>query len=171
MRKKKYVSNDVIMDKQLVYALWIGDYVYTGSGKGERVQGNINKAKRGEHDNKLFQQAYNESDDKQIRPELLAYNLESEVEAREIEQEYINHFEKVEGVIVCNVRGADNGCTSEAYNKYPKLTEDKVREIKQLLDTCSNKELAETYNCSYNAISKIRNGIRWKNVIVKDSER
>ena len=162
--KKKYLSADVKMDKQLVYALWIGDYVYTGSGFGERVQGNINKTKREEHGNKMFQKAFNESESKEIRVELLAYNLESAEEAREIENEYIEHFRKVDGVIVCNIREAGNGCTSEAYNRYKKLTINKVIEIKEKLGDYSNKQLAEMYKCSENTISKIRTGVRWSNV-------
>ncbi|MFT8349486.1 hypothetical protein [Clostridium saccharoperbutylacetonicum] len=167
MRNKKYVSNDVKMDKQLVYALWIGDYVYTGSGFGERVQGNINKAKRGEHGNKMFQNAYNESESKEIRVELLAYNLDSDLEARKIEDEYIEYFKKIDGVVVCNVRGASNGVLSEKYNKHKRLTEDKVREIKELLKDYSNKQLAKMFDCSSKVISDIRCGFRWTKVTVE----
>lgn len=166
MSRRKYFGAEVKTDLQLVYAIWIGDFVYVGSGFPERLNGNVNKVKRGVHSNHTLQQAYNDGEIKEIKTELLDFNLDSADEARHIEQEYIEYFAKVDGVILCNARKSDNGCTSETYNKHERLTEDKVREIKQLLDDCNNKELAETYKCSENTISKIRNGYRWANVAI-----
>lgn len=161
----KYFNKEVNGDLQCVYAIWVGDFVYIGSGVAkDRLTGNVNKVKRGEHANRMLQQAYDESESKEIRTELLDYNIKNAEEAREIEDEYIKHFEKVDGVIVCNRRGAENGCTSENYNKYKRLTADKVIEIKEMLGEFNNRELAEMFECSTNTISKIRNNIRWTNV-------
>lgn len=86
----------------------------------------------------MIQNAYNESESKEIKTEVLDFNLDS--------------------------AKADASCTRESYAKHERLTQDKVREIKALMDECTNKELAETYACSATTISKIRTGYRWKNV-------
>jgi hypothetical protein len=141
-----------------------GKYAYIGSGKTNRIQHNINCVKRGEHKNPTLQQAYYDSETKDLRPELPVFNIENPREARKVEQEYIDFLEKVEGVIVCNSREANNGCISENYNKHPRLTKEKVKEIKELIDSCTTKELCDTYNCSAKVISDIRRGARWQNV-------
>ena len=63
----------------------------------------------------------------------------------------------------CNVRKANNGCTSKAYNKYSRLCREDVAKIKALLSEKTNKELAELFCCSAKAISDIRRGATWIN--------
>lgn len=150
----------------VVYALWVRDYVLIGSGKAERLQGNPSKLRRNKHDTPQLQEAYNRIKD--VRVELLAI-CNSDIEAREIEQDYINHFKMIDDVIVCNIRPAKNGPTSSAYNKYKRLTREDVIEIKKLLEEYSNKQLADMFNCSTNTISKIRTGARWNYVVVEGS--
>lgn len=140
--------------------------IATGSGFTERLNGNVNKLKRGEHDNKILQQAYNEI--QEVRTELLEYNLDSDIEARQIEDEYIKHFRRVEGVIVCNIAKAGASATRKSYAKHKRLTEDKVIKIKQLIKEgkISNKKIAEMFECSQKVISDIKNNRRWQSVII-----
>ncbi|OOM76595.1 hypothetical protein [Clostridium sp. BL-8] len=171
MPKAKYLGDNknVNLSKQVVYSIWVNegelDYIYIGSGTYSRCNGNLSKLRRNVHDTPLLQDAYNRN--KNYKIELLAFNLESDNEARAIEDEYIKHFERLDGVTICNVRGASNGCTSENYNRYKRLTKDKVIEIKERLQDYSNKQLADMYNCSSKAISDIRRGIRWTKVTVE----
>ena len=146
-----------------VYAVWVGDYVYVGSGRIlDRKSGNKSKLNRNVHSNKTLQEAYNKNKDG-YRFELLAICSDDET-CREHEQNFIDYFKKVDNVIVCNKRIAKNGATSKAYNKYSRLCREDVAKIKALLSEKSNKELAELFCCSSNAISKIRNGHRWQEI-------
>ena len=155
-------ETEITKDMVGVYAVWVGDYVYVGSGKIlDRKSGNLSKCKRNVHGNKTLQEAYNNNKDA-YRFELLAICSDDE-SCREHEQRFIDYFKKVDGVIVCNKRGANNGCTSKAYNRYSRLCREDVAKIKALLSEKSNKELAELFCCSTKAISDIRRGATWIN--------
>ena len=143
------------------YAIWVGEYVYVGSGKAERLSGNCSKLRRNVHSNPTLQEAYNKTQD--VRVELLAI-CSDDIIAREEEQKFIEHFNMIDNVIVCNKRKASNGATSKAYNKYKRLCREDVAKIKALLGEYSVKQLAEQFNCSINTIYKIRCGYRWQNI-------
>lgn len=164
MGKKKYAGelNDIDVNLEIVYAIWVNNHSYLGSGTYSRCSGNCSKLRRNVHHNKTLQNAYNEHGEYKI--EILEYNITNPAKAREIEDYYINYFKLIDSVTVCNVRSANNGCTSLAYNKYARLTIDKVKEIKGLLSDYSNTKLAEMFNCSSKAISDIRRNVRWVNV-------
>ena len=173
--RKVKVSNRT----QMVYNVWINEgeisYVYCGSGYMERKSGNLNKLKRGKHHCKELQEAYNRVGKADFEiVELFDENVNSDF-VRECEDENIKHLNQLDAVIVCNKRIARNGCTSKAYNKYKKLTEDKVRQIKILLKEHKEQhegkveyryytELAKEFDCSENTIGKIARGERWTSV-------
>ena len=147
-----------------VYAVWVGDYVYIGSGKIlDRKRGNPSKLRRNDHDNKTLQEAYNKIG--KVNVEVLEI-LDDDKKCREIEQLYIYHYRLISDVIVCNKRNASKDCTSLTYNKHKRLNKEQVAEIKYILINNINsvKEIADMYNTSLNAIRLIKNGFRWKNV-------
>ncbi len=158
------------MDKNLrneqgVYAVIVTDkntdtdYMYIGSGKlGDRISGNASKLRRGVHENRELQAAYNSFNN--VKCDILQVCVDEE-SARDTENEYIEYFKKVDGVIICNKYKA---VTSQPYRI--KLDEDKVRQIRQLIaDGKSNKEIAEYYGVANCEISKIKTGLRWTWVV------
>lgn len=162
-RKQKYEG--INKEKQLVYAVWIEDgnssYVYVGSGFYERLSGNGSKLRRGVHDNRILQDAYNKIGEYKI--EIIYYNLDSRAIARDIEDEYKEHYKNLDGVIVCN----HNLIYVEPEYKR-KLCEDDVLIIRDLIKQGkSNKEICEIYNISSSLVSRIKTGKRWGKCIVK----
>jgi hypothetical protein len=150
--------------KQGVYAVHVNlgkiDYVYIGSGKlGDRISGNVSKLKRNVHANKQLQNAYNQIRDCKV--EVLQV-CETKEEARELENDYIDYYSKIEGVVICNVYNAY--CIQKQYQQ--KLDVKKVKEIKELLvnGKLQNKKIAEMYNVDPSVISKIKTGLRWASV-------
>ena len=165
LMKIMFEGREIEVTKEMigVYAVWVDNYVYVGSGRIlDRKSGNKSKLNRNVHSNKTLQEAYNNNKEG-YRFELLAICSDDET-CRQHEQNFIDYFRKIDNVIVCNKRVARNGCTSKAYNKYKRLTEEDVIKIKELLDTYSVKQLAELFNCSVNAIYKIKSGCRWQNI-------
>lgn len=150
-----------LKNKQGVYAVIITDkctdtdYTYIGRGKlGDRVSGNASKLRRGVHDNKQLQDAYKKFNN--VKCDILQVCVDEE-SARDIENEYIEYFKKLDGVVVCNKYKA---VTSQPYSI--KLDEDKVKQIRQLIaDGKSNKEISEIYGVVSCQISKIKTGLRW----------
>lgn len=164
------MNKEINKETRGVYAVWVGNYVYVGSGKlKDRVSGNASKLRRGVHSNKRLQKAYNELGELNI--EILSID-DSDIKARESEQFFIDYLHTVDDIIVVNQRNASNGATSRAYNKHTRLNEKLVEEIKwYMINTdYKNSELAEMYDCSANAISKIRCGFRWQYVEPKEPE-
>ncbi|MBZ9635517.1 hypothetical protein [Clostridium sp. FP1] len=151
--------------KQIVYAVHVGDYIYVGSGKYERLSGNISKVKRGVHSNKQFQDAYNSILD--IKLEILESNIDTDVEARDLENEWMQHYRQIEGVIVCNIAKAV--VTTKEYKLI--LDEEKVIKIKLLLkEGKRNKDIAEIYGVKDCTISKIKTGLLWANVNIENEK-
>lgn len=147
-----------------VYAVWVGDCVYIGSGKIlDRKRGNLSKLRRNKHDNKTLQEAYNKIGEAGF--ELITV-VENDEKAREIESLNIEYYKLIDGITVCNKRPAKRDCTSLTYNKHKRLNKEQVAEIKYILINNINsvKEIADMYNTSLNAIRLIKNGFRWKNV-------
>ncbi|GEP65210.1 hypothetical protein CBE01nite_29780 [Clostridium beijerinckii] len=155
------VNKNIDKNKQLVYAVWVNDgdisYVYLGSGKHERLSGNGSKLRRNVHDNKTLQEAYNIVN--KFHVETLEFNIEDDEKARDIEEMYIEHFKRIDNVIVCN--------------KYPtyaseykrKLDEDDVKFIRELIAKGkTNKEIAERFNVDPSTISRIKTKKRWGGV-------
>lgn len=160
-------ETEITKDMVGVYAVYTGEnfnYIYIGSGKlADRISGNASKLRRNVHANKRLQQAYNNMENPECKIEVIGV-CDTDEEARMLEQDFINYANKIDGLIVCNVRKANNGATSKAYNKHSRLTEEDASQIKELIKQgYSNKQLAYEFNCSSNAISKIRNGNRWVN--------
>lgn len=165
---KKIVLNgkerEITKETVGVYAVWVGDYVYIGSGKLlDRVSGNPSKLRRNVHANKTLQEAYNKIG--KVNVEVLEI-LDDDTKCREIEQLYIYHYNLISDITVCNKRNASKDCTSSTYNKYKRLTAEKVAEIKYILNNnlMTDNEIAEKYGCSKSNVSKIRTGFRWSNV-------
>ena len=156
------MNNKIDTKKQIVYAVHVGDYVYIGSGKHERLSGNISKVKRGKHDNKQLQEAYNNTLD--VKLEILESNIETEEEARDLENDYVTYYKRIEDVIVCNKYKAVT--MKKQYKRV--LNEEKVIEIKMLLaeGKMKNKEIAIIYGVTDSVISKIKTGLRWSSVAI-----
>lgn len=148
--------------KQGVYAIWVGDCVYVGSGYlGDRISGNYSKLRRGVHGNRMLQEAYNNANDKEnvIKNEILQV-CEDEVEAREMENYYIEYFRKVDGVIVCSKYKA---VVNKPYKRA--LKPEDVLEIRKLIkEGVKAKDLAQKYGVTECQISRIKCGTRWGNV-------
>lgn len=159
LEQYKEIKN--IKDIQGVYAVWIGDYCYIGSGRlYDRISGNKSKLKRGVHANKKLQQAYDEI--KEVRVEILSF-CEDSFEARKTEDEYINHFKMVDGVIVCNRARATMSNNPNTYKRT--LTKEVVAKIKGYINAgFKGKEISETFDVSPAMVSKIKNGTRWADV-------
>jgi hypothetical protein len=154
-RKQKFEGVDI--NKQLVYAIWVEDFVYIGSGFYERLSGNVSKVKRGVHANKQLQDAYKKHNN--VKIEILEHDIETDIEARDLENFYIDYFKKIDEVVVCNKVKAFK-C-----NYKRSLTPEDVKKIRELIsEGKKNGELAEMYNVSSTQISRIRNNRRWSNV-------
>lgn len=151
-------TNNNLKNKQGVYAVWVGDFVYIGSGNlGDRISGNNSKLKRGVHANKKLQQAYNKIQD--IKIEVLDLCKDKE-EARSLENTWIKHFKRIDDVIVCN---RYNAYVSKEYKR--KLNENDVVEIKKMLDEgVKNKDIAEKFNVHTTMISRIKTKKRYSNI-------
>ena len=162
LMKIMFYGKEMELDNKtrVVYAIHVGDLVLVGSGKFRRRTENKSKLKCNRHHCQRLQDEYNKTQDYHFE---LIDIVENDDKAREIEQYYIDKYRLIYGDNLCNVRKASNGATSKAYNKYNRLTEEDVVKIKALLSEKSNKELAEIFNCSSNAISKIRHNNRWVN--------
>ncbi|WP_160678729.1 hypothetical protein [Clostridium sp. C8-1-8] len=154
-RKQKFEGIDI--NKQVVYAIWVKDFVYIGSGYYERLSGNLSKVKRGVHANKELQDAYNIH--QFVKLEILEHDIETDLEARDLENFYMDYFKKIDGVVVCN--------KVKAYvsNYKRSLDPEDVIKIRELINEGKkNGELAELYNVSATQISRIRNNRRWPNI-------
>lgn len=148
---------------QGVYAVHVVEndvnYVYIGSGLlGDRVSGNPSKLRRNKHDNKQLQEVYNRVLDCKV--EILQV-CKTKEEARELENDYVEYYKRLEGVVVCNQYPA---VTTKEYRVV--LNKEKVIEIKHLLqeEKMKNKEIAELYGVTDSVISKIKTGLRWASV-------
>lgn len=152
--------------KQGVYACHVtkGDlsYVYIGSGVlGDRMSGNPSKLRRNVHSNKQLQAMYNECGI--CKMEILQV-CESIEEARDLENDYIDFYKRLEQVVVCNKY---KSCTTKKYKIV--LDEEKVIEIKSLLaqGKMKNKDIAAFYGVTDSVISKIKTGLRWSSVNIE----
>jgi len=139
------------------------NYIQIGSGVlGDRMSGNPSKLKRGVHDCKQLQAMYNKVGE--CKMEILEI-CESIEEARDKENDYMNFYRRIEGVVVCNKYKA---VTMEREYKRV-LNEEKVKEIKILLSEgkIKNKDIAIIYGVKECTISKIKNGSSWSSVNIE----
>ncbi|MBW9154875.1 hypothetical protein [Clostridium tagluense] len=155
-----------LRESQGVYAVHVIEnevnYVYIGSGKiGDRLSGNISKLKRNVHANKQLQTIYNKIGECKI--EVLDY-AEDEIEARGLENDYIDYYRKIEGAVVLNKAKAV--VIFKSYKKI--LNVESVKEIKKLLQEGKLKQsvIAEMFNVKQCQISKIKTGLRWDSVAI-----
>jgi len=159
-----------LRESQGVYACHVIDveinYVQIGSGLlGDRMSGNPSKLKMNKHDCKELQKIYNKV--RVCRMEILEV-CDSIGEARGKENDYMDYYRRIEGVVV--------------FNKYPAvvmekpykrvLNEEKVLEIKILLNEkiMKNKDIAIIYGVTDSVISKIKTGLRWSKVNIEKNE-
>ncbi|MCF8020987.1 MAG: hypothetical protein K9L62_16535 [Vallitaleaceae bacterium] len=158
--------NKTMRTNQGAYAVHVVDevndinYIYIGSGfLGDRVSGNVSKLKRVGHANKKLQDAYNKFGNVKVEILDVIDRCENEkIVARESEADWIKHFRRVDGVVVCNTDKPT--VTSEPYAR--KLDEYKVREIKARLTSGEKlKDIANYYGVKVALISKIKTGLRW----------
>lgn len=148
-------DKNINKSKQLVYVVWVGDYCYCGSGKYERLSGNTSKLRRGVHANSKLQEAYNNIKDLKI--EVLEFNIEDDITARDLENQYMEHFRKIDGVIICNKYPA---CVNKRYER--KLDANSVANIRKLIsEGKSNMEIANMFNVNESTISRVKTGRRW----------
>jgi ABC-type iron transport system FetAB ATPase subunit len=152
-----------LRESQGVYAVHVIEnevnYVLIGSGLlGDRISGNPSKLRKNKHDCKELQKIYNRVNN--VRMEILQV-CESKEEARALENDYMEYYRRIEGVVVLNKYPA---VVMEKEYKLV-LDEEKVREIKLLLkDGKRNKDIAILYGVTDSVISKIKTGLRWGNV-------
>lgn len=166
-RKQKYEAID--RKKQIVYAVWVNDgelsYAYIGSGFYERLSGNCSKLRRNVHDNKQLQAAYNKVGEYKI--EVLDWSIDDVEQARDIEDERIKYFKKLDDVIVCNKYPA---VANKKYER--KLTEEDVNFIRKLINKGKkNKDIAELFNVNPSTISRVKTGKRWASVHIEDKNK
>lgn len=165
------MENNNLTRKQGVYAVHVLDdkdvnYIYIGSGfLDDRLGGNLNKLKRGVHENRQLQEAYNKYKNEYV--ELLEV-CDSIEEARDLENDYIGHFKKIEGFIVCNKRMAV--VHKKQYKRT--LNESDVIDIQKLIaEGERNKDIAKIYNVDPSTISRIKTGVRWPGVRLDNIEK
>jgi|GEM_PF-1798953 len=156
-----------VRTKQGVYVCHVIDgeinFVQIGSGVlGDRISGNPSKLKRGVHDSKELQAIYNKVGE--CKMEILEV-CESIEEARSKENDYMDYYRRIEGVVVLNKYPA---VTTKKYVIV--LNEEKVKEIKLLLreGKMKNKDIAIIYGVKDSVISKIKTGLLWSNVEIKN---
>lgn len=155
-----------IRREQGVYAVHVVDgdsdvnYVYIGSGfLGDRVVGNTSKLRRNVHSNRELQEMYNKFGN--VKVEVLEV-CSSKKEAREVENDYIEYFKMLDGVVVCNKYVAY--VPTKKYKR--KLNENDVIDIHEMLNEGKrNSEIAKQYDVDPSTISRIKNGIRWQSVV------
>ncbi|SHJ65311.1 hypothetical protein SAMN02745248_00595 [Hathewaya proteolytica DSM 3090] len=163
--------NSKLRRNEGVYAIHVVDaesdtnYVYIGSGYlGDRLSGNISKLKRNVHDCKVLQEKYNQFQNVKVEVlEVLGRSENETLFARDIEQDWIDYYRRIDGCVVLNKRRT-------FVNKKPysyKLTEDDVREIRALYKNSkvSKEDIIKEYGISYSHLGNIIHYRKWKDVV------
>ncbi|MCB2354353.1 hypothetical protein [Clostridium estertheticum] len=158
-----------LRESQGVYATHVVEgeinYVLIASGTlGDRLSGNPSKLRRGVHHCKELQKVYDRTNI--VKMEILQVCLSAK-EARDLENDYMDFYKKLEGVVVLNKYPA---VCSKEYKRI--LNKVKVIEIKMLLaeGKMKNKDIAAEYGCDSSLISKIKTGLLWSSVNIEKNE-
>lgn len=134
------------------------DYIYIGSTSDlyRRMNENNNKLKRGVHHCKVIQDLYNKG--YRHRIELLEVQ-EDYKKLINTENEYINYFRMIDGVVVTNVNPA------VMVSKRVYLSYSTVLKIKELAAKgMKPKQISEQLQVKKQQVYRIRSGERWKSI-------
>ena len=120
------------------------------------MQENNTKLKNGVHHCDIIQDLYNKGYKHRIELLETAKSYDKLIDS---ENQYIEFFRRLDGVVVTNVRPAVKVGPRQYLNVY------KVVQIKKLIEQgFTNTDISKMLNVKYNNVCRIRTGNRWSSV-------